>query len=459
MNRARATFLVYRAAAVTALGGLLFGFDTAVISGAEKSLQHLFQLSPFWLGFTVATALIGTIIGAIFIEKPVDRWGRKKTLFLLSILYFVSATGCAAAPSWLILVVARFIGGIAIGGASVVSPMYIAEISPAHLRGRLVAVNQLNIVVGILLSFVSNFLIARYLPGEHAWRWMLGVVALPSLVFFLLLFGVVESPRWLVQVGRLDQALAVLNRLGHANSEEKVEKIRHSLSGAREQEPLFQSRYYWPIFLAFTIAMFNQLSGINAVLYYTPRIFEMAGAAENSALLQSVAVGGVNLIFTLVGMALIDFVGRRKLIIWGSAGYIAGLGAVSLAFMSSAPGWFVLAGLLVFQASHAFGQGSVIWVFISEIFPNAVRAKGQAFGSSVHWVMAACISWIFPMMANWSGAAAFGFFACMMLLLLVFAWKIMPETKGRSLEEVHGSVIKQRALTVALDLVSQNKGD
>jgi sugar porter (SP) family MFS transporter len=435
------TLLVYRSAAIAALGGLIFGFDTAVISGAEQALQKLFQLSDLWLGFTVATALIGTIAGSIAIEKPADAWGRKKTLFLLAVLYFFSSLGCALAPTWLVFSLSRFVGGLAIGGASVVAPMYIAEISPAHLRGRLVALNQLNIVVGILLSFTSNYLVARYFPGQDSWRWMVGLVALPSALFFAFLFLIVESPRWLVKSGRAAQALTVLRRLGQPDPEAKVEEIRDSLAGDGAQDRLFQRRYLTPIFLAWAIAMFNQLSGINALMYYAPRIFEMTGAGQNLALLQSIAVGGTNLVFTLVGLALIDWVGRRQLIIWGSFGYIFSLVIIAWVFFTEA-GHFdatgsrtVLVCLLIFQASHAFSQGAVIWVFISEIFPNAVRAKGQALGSATHWFMAAAISWLFPIVAGWSGGGAFAFFAAMMVLQLFFAWKLMPETRGRRLED------------------------
>ena len=434
--------LTLRSAAIAALGGLLFGFDTAVISGAEKALQRLFALDVFWLGFTVATALIGTIIGSVAIERPADRFGRKTTLFLLAILYFVSSVGCAIANNWGALVAARLVGGLAIGGASVVAPMYIAEISPSRVRGRLVAINQLNVVVGILLSFVSNYLISLYFPADTAWRWMLGVVALPSAAFFLLLFGIVESPRWLVKAGRSDEARAVLARLGHEDPARELAEIETSLAGTVEQDRLFQSRYARSIFLAWAIAMFNQLSGINALMYSAPRIFEMAGAGAGSALSQSIAVGGTNLVFTLLGMALIDFVGRRRLIVWGSFGYLASLGAVTWAFghyggnFDRTGGLVVLVGLLAFQASHAFSQGAVIWVFIAEVFPNAVRAKGQALGSVTHWVMAAVVSWTFPIVAARSGAWAFGFFAAMMALQLVFALIIMPETKGGTLEDI-----------------------
>jgi MFS transporter, SP family, xylose:H+ symportor len=432
--------LLYRAAAIAALGGFLFGFDTAVISGAEQALQRAFHLSSFWLGFTVASALIGTIIGSVAIEKPADSWGRKGTLALLAVLYFVSSIGCAAAPSWPTLLVFRLIGGLAIGGASVVTPMYIAEISPVHLRGRLVALNQLNIVVGILASFFSNYLIARFYGGPDPWRLMLGVVAIPATLFFALLFTIVESPRWLVKAGRDEKAAIVLQRLGNLASAKIVDDIRRSLAGDGAQERLFQRRYLRPIFLAWAIAMFNQLSGINALMYYAPRIFEMTGSTEGVALLQTVALGGTNLAFTLIGMTLIDWVGRRQLIIWGSYGYLASLLTIAWAFhhygdnFDSVGSMTAVVSLLIFQASHAMSQGAVIWVFISEIFPNAVRAKGQALGSATHWFMAALISWTFPPIAAWSGASAFAFFAAMMGLQFLFAWRIMPETRGVSLE-------------------------
>lgn len=441
-DRSELTAPVLLSAVVAALGGLLFGYDTAVISGAEKAIQLGFALDPFWHGFTVASALIGTIVGSVIIEGPADSIGRKRTLYLLAVLYLVSSLGCALAPSWWILVISRFVGGIAIGGASVVSPMYIAEISPPHLRGRLVAINQLNVVIGILLSFIANYVISLYFPSEAAWRWMLGVVALPSAAFLALIPLIAESPRWLVKVGRTTDARKVLERLGYRDAAQELGEISASLEGAPAEDRLFQQRYARSIFLAWAIAMFNQLSGINALMYYAPRIFEMTGVGAGAALSQSIAVGGVNLVFTLVGMGLIDFVGRRKLIIWGSFGYIASLGVVTWAFhhyggkFDRSGGLLVLAGLLVFQASHAFSQGAVIWVFISEIFPNAVRAKGQALGSFTHWLMAALVSWTFPIVAERSGAWPFGFFAAMMGLQLLFAWKVMPETKGGTLEDI-----------------------
>jgi MFS transporter, SP family, xylose:H+ symportor len=432
--------LLYRAAAIAALGGFLFGFDTAVISGAEQALQRAFHLSPFWLGFTVASALIGTIIGSMAIEKPADTWGRKKTLILLAVLYFVSSIGCAVAPSWLTLLVFRLIGGLAIGGASVVTPMYIAEISPIHLRGRLVALNQLNIVLGILVSFLSNYLISRLHVGPDSWRWMLGMVAVPATLFFALLFTIVERPRWLVKAGLPIEAEFILRQLGTHAPAQVVTDIRTSLAGDGTQERLFQRRYLRPIFLAWAIAMFNQLSGINALMYYAPRIFESTGSTEGAALLQTVALGSTNLVFTIIGMSLIDWVGRRQLIIWGSYGYLASLLTIAWAFghygknFDSVGGVVAVVSLLIFQASHAMSQGAVIWVFISEIFPNAVRAKGQALGSATHWCMAALISWTFPSIAAWSSGSAFAFFAVMMGLQLMFAWKIMPETRSVSLE-------------------------
>ena len=431
---------------IAALGGLLFGFDTAVISGTTHRLQAEFALSPFLLGFTVASALIGTILGSIAAGRPADRYGRKNTMFIVALLYFVSAAGSALAWDWISFVSFRFIGGLGVGGASVVSPMYIAEISPARYRGRLVAVTQFNIVLGILLAFFSNYCIARMDLGDIDWRWMFGVEALPALAFFFLLFLVPRSPRWLVARDRIGEARAVLERCGtdSGNIEREIGEIQNSLHAERGAlgEPLFQRRYARPILLATAIAMFNQLSGINAVLYYAPRIFEMAGAGSSSALLQTVAVGGTNLLLTMAALAVIDHFGRRRLMLAGSLGYIASLGVTAWAFyhyggsFTEAGGAIVLAGLLVFIASHAFGQGAVIWVFLGEIFPTAVRARGQALGSFVHWIMAAAISWSFPMIAEISGAHTFVFYCLCMVGQLVWVVRVMPETKGVSLEEM-----------------------
>jgi len=401
--------------------------DCAVISGAEQTLQKLFHPAAglsetaqrFWHGFLVASALIGTIIGSVAVGKPADRLGRRATMFVLALLYLVSAVGSAFAWDWYSFVIARFIGGLAVGGASVVSPMYIAEISPARVRGRLVALAQFNIVFGILLAFLSNFLIGSLGLDKEAleWRLMFGVEAIPAAVYFALLFVTPRSPRWLVAMGREDEARAVLQRVGTdvASVGEELEEIRRSLARERDslREPFFQAKYLKPILLAFAIAAFNQLSGINAILYYSKRIFETAGFGASASLLASVGLGTVNLIFTMMALAVIDLAGRKKLMLFGSIGYIISLSATAAAFysqsqlvqneagemvrqISSTGGWIVLASLIVFIASHAFGQGAVIWVFISEVFPNQVRARGQALGSFTHWAFNAAISWTFP---------------------------------------------------------------
>ncbi len=431
---------------IAALGGLLFGFDTAVISGTTEALKDVYDLSSFGLGFTVASALIGTIVGAIAAGRPADRYGRRKTLFAIAILYFVSAIGTALAWDWYSFLFFRFIGGIGVGGASVVSPMYIAEISPAAYRGRMVAITQFNIVLGILLAFFSNYLIALLDFGPSTWRWMFGVEAVPAAAFFFLLFLTPGSPRWLVARGRLDAARSVLARLGTdtGNVETEIKEIQTSMALDRHTltEPLYQRKYMTPILLAVAIAMFNQLSGINALMYYAPHIFKMAGAGEASALLQTVAVGGTNLVFTMAALLIIDNFGRRRLMLVGSIGYILSLSATAWAFhkfgtnFDATGSTIVLISLLVFIASHAFGQGAVIWVFISEIFPNRVRARGQALGSFTHWVMAALISWTFPMIAGWSGGHTFAFYAAMMVLQLFWVMFIMPETKGVPLEQI-----------------------
>ncbi len=435
-----------RAAIIAALGGLLFGFDTAVISGTTDWLRSVFDLTPFWLGFTVASALIGTIAGAILAGRPADLLGRRRVLVIIAVLYFVSAVGSAAAWDWLSFLLFRFIGGIAVGGASVVSPMYIAEISPARLRGRLVAVTQFNIVFGILLAFFSNYLITQLDLGLHEWRWMFGVEAFPAAAFFVLLFLTPLSPRWLIAQERTDEARTVLRNLGTdpGHVENQVEAIANSLGSSHQrlQEPFFHRAYLRPILLAVAIAMFNQLSGINALMYYAPHIFKMAGAGAESALLQTLAVGGINLVFTMLALLVIDHFGRRRLMLAGSIGYIVSLTITAWAFytygteFTATGSVVVLVSLLVFIASHAFGQGAVIWVFIAEIFPNRIRARGQALGSFTHWVMAALISWTFPIVAAQSGGHTFAFYAVMMVLQLVWVLLVMPETKGVPLEQI-----------------------
>ena len=436
---ARFTPAILAAALGAALGGLLFGFDTAVISGTTQTLQRTFALSDAALGFTVAAALIGTVIGALSIGAPTDRYGRKPMLQLIAIVYLLSSLGCALAPEWYSLVTARFIGGLAIGAASVVTPIYIAEVAPASSRGRLVALNQLNIVVGILVAFVSNYVIARSIGGDASWRWMLGLVAIPSALFVIVSFTLPRSPRWLVQNGRVDEALAIMGRLGFDDPQAAVAEMQRAAArdaqnaGAR----LFDRANLTPVLCAVAIAMFNQLSGINALMYYAPRIFELAGAGAENALLQSVAVGGTNLVFTLAAFAFIDRFGRKPLMYFGSIGCAIALFVVAIQLSAAKPdGTLVLVGLLGFIACFAISQGAVIWVFISEVFPSAVRGKGQALGSSTHWVMAAAITWLFPLVARDLGGWVFAFFGAMMLLQGLWVWRFMPETRGIPLEEM-----------------------
>jgi sugar porter (SP) family MFS transporter len=427
-------------ALAAALGGLLFGFDTAVISGATDALRARFDLSNNLLGFTVASALIGTIIGSIGAGRPADAIGRRGALSILGLIYFVSALGCALSWNWWSFLAFRFVGGVAVGGASVVSPLYIAEISPAYYRGRMVAVTQFNIVFGILLAYLSNYIIGGLHLGASEWRWMFGVMAVPSALFFLLTFLTPQSPRWLVARNRLSEAREVLERCGSDSGsvDGEIREIQGSLDLAHHtlHEPFYCRRYRKPILLAVAIAAFNQLSGINAVLYYTPSIFKMAGAGVESALLQSVIVGFTMLVFTMLAMVIIDQAGRRKLMIFGSIGYIAGLTGAAWAFYSKSGGSLLLASLLVFIAAHGFGQGAVIWVFISEIFPNRVRARGQALGTFTHWAMNAAISWTFPIIAAAAGWTAFAFYALCMVGQLVWVLTVMPETKGISLERI-----------------------
>ncbi len=437
---------VILSAIVAALGGLLFGFDTAVISGTTEWLEKSFDLNPFWLGFTVASALIGTIIGAIIIGKPADKYGRRNVLFGVALLYLISALGSAFAWDWYSFLFFRFIGGLAVGAASVVSPLYIAEISPAKYRGRLVAITQFNIVLGMLLAFFSNYIITTINLGELEWRWMFGVEAIPALLFFLLLFRNPYSPRWLVAKNRIDEAILVLDKFGTDNGSvsREIEEIKASLSSEKNgvREPLLSKKYIKPIMLAVAIAMFNQLSGVNAIWYYAPHIFKMAGAGAESAMLQTVLLGGINIVLTMLALSVIDKYGRKKLMIIGSIGYLVSLSTVAWAFYTYGTDFtdigstVVLGGLLVFIASHAFGQGAVIWVFLSEIFPNKVRAKGQALGTFTHWFMAAIISWTFPMIAEISGGHTFAFYAVCMVAQLLWVIYVMPETKGISLEKI-----------------------
>lgn len=427
-----------------ALAGFLFGFDTVVISGADQSLQAYWPRGEVFHGFVVmASALWGTVVGAIGGGWPTNLLGRKKTLFLIGVLYTVSALGSGLATDPWFFAFFRFIGGLGVGASTVAAPTYISEIAPARNRGKLVALYQFNIVLGILIAFLSNYLLSGI--ETDAWRWMIGVEALPALLYTLLVLTVPPSPRWLLTY-RNDRsaALATLRRIDpDLDAEATADRILADGQRTPLGETIFSSRYRFPLLLAFLIAFFNQLSGINAFLYYAPRIFELAGLGASTALLSSVGVGVVNLVFTLVGVALIDRFGRRQLIYLGSVGYIVSLTLVALAFGLGWRGMVVPLFLFLFIASHAVGQGAVIWVFLSEIFPNHLRAGGQAFGSSVHWVLAAIIPSSIPWLFTSVGAApVFGFFAFMMVLQLVFVWRMMPETKGVPLEELEKSLLR-----------------
>jgi sugar porter (SP) family MFS transporter len=434
---------------VVALGGFLFGFDTAVISGAERSIQELWQLSVFEHGLTISTALIGTVIGALFGGIPSDRIGRKKTLFWIAILYLVSAIGSAVTSDWFTFMFFRFIGGLGVGASSVAAPMYISEIAPAHSRGRLVALFQFNVVFGILVSYLSNYLLAG--TSENDWRWMLGVEAFPALAFLIALFFVPESPRWLlIKKGRTDEAKSILQAANPAGTDVNaliatILEATTRTAGETEKPSFFSRQYRTPIMLAVLFAVFNQVSGINAIIYYAPRIFEMAGLGKSSALLSSAGIGLINLLFTMLGMSLIDRFGRRTLMLIGSVGLIITLGLVAKAFYFEEFGNFsVPIYLFVYIAFFALSQGAVIWVFISEIFPNDVRASGQALGSFTHWFMAAVIAFTFPYFSeSLGGGNTFLFFCLMMVLQLLFVWRIMPETKGTSLEQIGKQVMVQ----------------
>ncbi len=421
-----------------ALSGFLFGLDTAVISGAEQKIQALWSLSDAMHGLAIAIALYGTVFGAAFGGWYADKLGRKKALFWLGALFFVSAIGSAVAQDVYTFMVFRFIGGLCIGASSVVSPLYISEIAPAKKRGFLVALFQFNIVFGIMIAYVSNYLFQQ-MGGESDWRWMLGIVGIPSLIFTGLTLLISESPRWLIlQKNDIESAKAVLNEIDPATADKTLTSILNSQTNNAKMGKVnfFSKQYAFPILLAFLMAFFNQVSGINAIIYYAPRVFEMSGLAKSSALLSSVGIGLTNLIFTMLGVSLIDKFGRRTLMFIGSFGYIISLSLIARAFyveQFDGMTFFVFA----FIAAHAIGQGAVIWVFISEIFPNEVRASGQAFGSLTHWVFAAIITNIFPYFAGkFGGTPIFISFAIMMCCQLLYVWFMMPETKGVALEDM-----------------------
>lgn len=426
--------------AVSALAGFLFGFDTVVISGAEQRIQELWHLGDALHGLAMSTALWGTVVGALLGGWPTDRFGRKRTLLWIGVLYFVSAVGSALAPEVISFMAARFVGGLGVGASTVAAPLYIAEIAPAGLRGRLTGMFQFNIVLGILLAFVSNAALAG--AGEDAWRWMLGVEALPALVYAAGCLAIPPSPRWLVtRRGATDAALAVLKKTYPGAQEADLAAMVHGFeSGARggvgSRSRFWTRRLRTPILLAFLVAFFNQLSGINAILYFAPRIFELSGLGEEAALLQSIGIGVTNLVFTFVGLFLIDRLGRRTLLFVGSLGYIASLGLCSWAF-STGNFRIVPPCIFAFIAAHAVGQGAVIWVFISEIFPNESRARGQALGSFAHWMFAALLTLAFPSVVSaFTPATIFLFFCGMMFLQLLWVLFLVPETKGVTLEEM-----------------------
>ena len=423
---------------VASLGGLLFGFDTAVISGTTAALTQTYQLSPALLGITVSSALWGTILGAMLAGFPGDRYGRRDSLRAMAVLYLISALGCAMAWNWYALLVFRVVGGLGIGGSSVLGPMYIAEIAPAKLRGRLVGFFQFNIVFGILLAYFSNYLISLARFGAWEWRWELGVAAIPAALFLMMLFGIPRSPRWLVKKGGIDEARTVLQMTGEQNFEQELREIIESIDVEQKQaaEKLFSRKYRYPIFLAVTIGMFNQLSGINAILYYLNDIFAHAGFSKLSGNLQAVAVGGTNLLFTILAMSVIDRIGRKILLLVGAVGMAACLAGVAAIFFTGQHQTLLLWLLIGYIACFAFSQGAVIWVYLAEVFPNTVRAKGQSLGSFSHWFMNAVISGTFPLMAASSGGYPFVFFSLMMVLQFFVVLFVYPETKGLSLEEM-----------------------
>ncbi len=423
---------------VAALGGLLFGFDTAVIAGTTAGLSRTFNLTAGGMGLTVAVALVGTVVGSILAGIPGDRYGRRDSLRVMAVLYLISAIGCGLAWDWYSLVAFRFIGGLGIGGSSVLGPMYIAEISPAQWRGRLVGFFQFNVVVGILLAYFSNYLIGLAALGAEDWRWMLGVSGIPAFLFFVMLFVIPRSPRWLVQKSRVDEARTVLVAIGEENVEEELRDIVASIDVEHHQgkESLFQAKYRLPIFLAVSIAMFNQLSGINAILYYLNDIFARAGFSKVSGDLQAVLIGFTNLVFTVIAMSIIDRVGRKTLLLIGSVVCAGCLGGVAGIFLGGTHERWLVWLLVGFIGAFAFSQGAVIWVYISEVFPNRVRGHGQSLGSFTHWIMNAAISWTFPIIAEKSRGAPFVFFAAMMVVQFFVVLFFYPETKGVTLEQM-----------------------
>jgi len=421
------------------LAGFLFGFDTVVISGANLPIKELWDTTPLFHGlFIMSMALWGTVVGSLLGGIPTQRIGRKNTLIWIGILYFVSAVGSGLATDPYMFSFFRFIGGLGVGASTVAGPAYISEISTPKNRGKLVALYQFNLVLGILIAFISNYLLEGF-DGNNDWRWMIGIEALPAAIYFFAVLGIPKSPRWLITVKNdIKGARAVLIKMGEEDSEKELQEIIESEKQSVTKEPFFK-KYRKPLILAFLIAFFNQLSGINFVLYYAPEIFNLAGLGSEESLFNSIAIGGINLVFTFVGLYFIDRAGRRQLLIIGSIGYIASLSMIALSFYANLGTTVLVVSMMAFIASHAVGQGAIIWVFISEIFPNHVRASGTAFGTGTHWVFAALITLLGPVVINifkvnpWP---IFAIFAGMMVLQLFFALFMMPETKGESLEDI-----------------------
>jgi len=433
---------------IVAIGGFIFGFDTVVISGAEQAIQAYWKLGALAHGLTTSIAIVGTVCGAFFGRIPADALGRKKSLVIIALIFLFSALFSSFATNWYLFMIFRFIGGIGVGASSIIAPIYISEISPAAARGRLVVLFQFNIVFGIVIALLSNLVIVRILGPSHndSWRYMLGVMAVPSLIFLLLLKLVPESPRWLLLQGRYDEAKEIFKIINPIGFEGELDSIVKSNKEDAEEpggKELFSGRYKVPARLAVLIAFFNQVSGINAILYYAPRIFENAGFGRKDSLASSLILGVVNFIFTMIAIRFIDSTGRRKLMFIGSFGLIITLGLVSYYFYDKGfSAYYVIGFLSLFIAFFAFSQGAVIWVFISEIFPNQVRAKGQTLGSTTHWCMAALITLFFPYFTEkFGGGPTFLFFTIMMVFQLLFVWKLMPETKGKSLEDIEHTLI------------------
>ena len=430
---------------IASLAGFLFGFDTVVISGADKKLQVLWDSSDAFHGTVVmGMALWGTVLGAIFGGIPTNKIGRKNTLLWIGVLFLFSAIGSAFANDPFVFAAFRFVGGLGVGASTIAAPAYISEIAPAKDRGKLVAFYQFNIVLGILVAFLSNYLLNDM--GENSWRWMMGVQAIPSVIYILLIISISESPRWLLSKLKKDEARRVLKLMGQEAEYEKIkEEIdKDNKDASKVNDTILLKKYRTPLVLAFLMAFFNQLSGINAFLYYSSRIFQEAGLGESTALLSSIGIGVVNLIFTLLGVFLIDKLGRKILMYIGSVGYIISLSLVAMAFFFNWEGMAVPIFLFLFIAAHAIGQGAVIWVFISEIFPNHLRASGQSFGSTTHWVLAAIIPSLIPYLFSTVGpGVVFLFFAVMMVFQLLFVRFMMPETKGISLEELSKNLINE----------------